>query len=76
MGRRKEIPNEIVVTLRVNSEDYELVREIAALETNLRGKYTSAHELIRDAIRFVYKDNERMRECFRRSRSSVYWRKL
>ncbi len=58
-----------IVNMVMAEESYLNVKDIAALETQFSGRKVSAHELIRAAVRFVYEDNERMRECFRRSRS-------
>lgn len=63
--------NMLVVSTRFESEEYHKVQEIAALESLTTGRRITAQELIRDAVKFVYGDNERLRECFRRSRKSA-----
>lgn len=68
MGKRKEVTNTVVISIRLNENDWMRVREIAALETLNTGKIVSSHELIRQAIKFVYDDNERLRESFRRAK--------
>lgn len=71
MGRRKAVANSIVISIRLNEDDWNRVREIAALETLNTGVLVSSHELIRQAIRFVYEDNERLRDSFRRAKKSA-----
>lgn len=68
MGSKAKIPNCIVISFRMSEDDFERLREIAALETLNTGKVVTSHELIRQAIKYVYDDNERLRESFRRSR--------
>lgn len=70
MGRKKLIKNSVVVILRIEQNIWDLLEEIAEAETNHHKINVSRQELIRDAVNFVYADNERLRECFRRSRHS------
>lgn len=65
-GRPQSIPNSEVISIRFDSELFALVKDIASLECVVTGRQVSAHELIRNAVQFVYGDNERMREVFRR----------
>jgi len=69
--KRKLFTKEIVLRIRFDQPTYSRVRDIAALETAQSGKITTATELIRQAVNFVYEDNERLRECFRRMRSTA-----
>lgn len=71
MSRKKKFENSHVVSLRMEHEMYEKLRELAALESFSTGKQVHMLDLIRDCIAFVYEDNERMRESFRRSRSHI-----
>jgi len=71
MGRHHLFKNGLVVSTRFNEEDYRLVQEIADLESARLGKYVSAQELIRNAVQYVYSDNERLRESFRRARRNA-----
>jgi hypothetical protein len=71
MGRKKMLPNTVVISIRLNEDDWNRVREIAALETLNTGRVVSSHELIRQAIKFVYDDNERLRESFRRAKRAA-----
>lgn len=71
MGRHHLFKNALVVSTRFNEDDYKLVQEIADLESARLGKYVSAQELIRNAVQYVYGDNERLRECFRRARRNA-----
>lgn len=68
MVRPIKVPDSINFTVRISSEMYESIKEIAALETLSTGKVITTNQLIRDALQFVYGDNERLRESFRRSR--------
>ena len=70
----KIFKNSLVVSVRFEADEYQKVQDIAALESINSGKKISAQELIRDAVRFVYGDNERLRECFRRSREHIHKR--
>lgn len=63
------VPNSIVTSVKITEEMDILLSEIASLETHNSGHLVTKQQLIRDALRFVYTDNERMRECFRRSRA-------
>ena len=65
---RVTFENTFIVSIRMEHDLYAMVKDIAALETQFSGRRISAHELIRAAVRFMYEDNDRMRECFRRSR--------
>jgi len=49
----------------------ERLHDIAHLESITTGKVVTMQMLIRDALHFVYTDDERLRECFRRSRRIV-----
>lgn len=69
MVRPIKIPDSINITTRISSEMYDMLKEIAALETLSTGKVITSNQLIRDALQFVYGDNERLRESFRRSRA-------
>ena len=68
MARPIKVPNGIVVSIRFPEETWERVKDIAAIETSATGILVTVHELVRNAVTFVYSDNERLRECFRRSR--------
>ena len=71
MARPSSFTKSIVVSTRFEADEYQKVQDIAALESINSSKKISAQELIRDAVKFVYGDNERLRECFRRSRQTV-----
>lgn len=71
MGRPRSFRKFMVVSIRFELDEYTNVQEIAQLESNNTGKKVSAQELIRDAVRFVYGDNEKLRECFRRTREAT-----
>ena len=63
-----------IISVRIEEEDYRKVQDIAALESISTGRKITAQELIRDAVKHVYGDNERLRECFRRSREHIHKR--
>ncbi len=71
MARHSSFKNSLVVSTRFEADEYQKVKDIAALETINTGRIVTAQELIRDAVSFVYGDNERLRECFRRSRANI-----
>ena len=71
MGRKPILKNSVVISVRFDLEEYTRVQDIAALETISTGKLVTAVELIRQAVHFTYGDNERLRECFRRSRQHI-----
>ena len=71
MGRPSRFKKSIVVSTRFEADEYQKVQDIAALESINSGRKITAQELIRDAVKFVYGDNERLRECFRRSREHI-----
>ena len=54
--------------MRLPLDDYRLLAEMAALETAAVGKTVHMCELVREAVRLYYADNDRLRECFKRSR--------
>jgi hypothetical protein len=68
-GRPKIFKNDVVVSTRIEENEYAKVKELAALESLHTGRVVTAQELIRQAITFVYGDNERLRESFRRARA-------
>lgn len=49
----------------------QLLNDIAALQSINTGRRVSAAELIRNALNYVYTDNEILREAFKKSRSHV-----
>jgi hypothetical protein len=58
------------IRLRVSKNCWALIQEIAHLESMHTGRFVTGQELIRLAIHYVYYDNERLREVFRRTRST------
>jgi hypothetical protein len=71
MARPTLFKNSKVISTRLESDFYQILQEIAALETINTGRVVTCQELIRNALKFVYSDNERLRECFRRSREHI-----
>lgn len=70
--KRKSIFSEDVLkNVRFEKQQLETIQEISALQSMYTGRMVSPSELIRDAVSFVFGDNERMRECFRRSRGTT-----
>ena len=71
MGKRIILDDNFVVSLRIEKEMYQLLHDIASLESINTGNRVTTQELIRNALKYVYSDNERLRECFKRSRSHI-----
>lgn len=65
---RKKFKESVVVTVRLEKETHDILKELAAVESLNGTKITTVLDLIRQAIDYVYLDNERMRECFRMTR--------
>ncbi len=75
-GRKRTIgPKESIVNIRFDYDSYERIKEIARLETVYSGRVITACELVRQACNFVFEDNERLRESFRRARSHLHKKK-
>lgn len=68
MGRLKTLEDNYVVSVRIEKKIFHLLQDIAALESMNTGKTVSMQEIIRNALNYVYTDNERLRESFKRSR--------
>lgn len=68
MARPPVLDDNLVVSARIEKEVYQMLHDIAALETINTGRKVTIQELIRLALKYTYSDNERLRECFRRSR--------
>jgi len=71
MARLKSLEDNQVVSARIETSMYNMLVDIAALEALNSGRVVTVQELIRNALNYVYKDNERLRECFKRSRSHI-----
>jgi len=71
MSRPSSLKNSVVISIRFEKDEYEKIQDIAHLESMNTGHNVTASELIRNAVTFVYSDNERLRESFRRSREHV-----
>lgn len=70
-GRPKKFKNSILISARLDFEQHQQLKDIADLESTHTGRQVTMQDLIRNAIKFVYEDNERLRECFRRSRAHI-----
>jgi hypothetical protein len=71
MARPRMLEENIVVSVRMEKRMYEMLHDLASLESLNSGKKVTLQELFRNALNFVYSDNERLRESFRRSRSHI-----
>lgn len=71
MARPNFLEKTLVVSTRIEKSRYQVILDIAALETINTGRKVTAQELIRHALEYVYGDNERLRDSFRRSRSHM-----
>lgn len=69
-GRKKDPQDMEVVSFRIPRRLMEVIRDIAQLETITIGKPIYSQKLMREALDYVFTDNERLRDCFRRSRIS------
>ena len=68
IGRPKKFAMDKAFKIRFPNDLYQLVMDIAYLENASSTRTVTCADLIRDAVSFVYRDGERMRECFKRSR--------
>lgn len=57
-----------VMSIKLDKQTWLRLQDLAAAESAIRGETVTTHALIRNAIEFVYDDNERLRELFRRTR--------
>lgn len=71
MGRPHSLDDSLVISVRVERDMYQMLSELAALESMNVGRKVSVNELIRNGLNYTYRDNERMRESFKRSRSHI-----
>jgi hypothetical protein len=71
LGRPKNFVEDAVVSVRIDKRQYDVVKEFAAVESSYTGRQVTIAELIRMAVHFTFEDNERLRECFRRSRGHI-----
>lgn len=71
MSRPTSFKNSLVISTRMEEQEYRQMQEIAALESSYTGRKITAQDLIRDACRFCYSDGERLREVFRRTRAHI-----
>jgi hypothetical protein len=69
MVKVKKLKNDTCISLRMEKAEWQEIQQIAALESHHTHSCITGQDLIRDAIHYVYSDNERLRECFRRSRN-------
>lgn len=58
------------IRLRLSKNMWANLQELAHCETLHLSRHVTPQELIRNALKFTYIDNERLRECFRRARIS------
>jgi len=70
-GRPRKIKDCTIVSVHVAQKDWDQIKDLATAESIHTGMVISGQELIRHAIKFTYGDNERLRECFRRSRAAA-----
>ena len=69
-GRKKDSEEMDVISFRLESALKHVIDDIAKLETMATGKPVYSQKLMREALHYVFSDNERMRDCFRRTRVS------
>jgi hypothetical protein len=71
MSRFEKLEETEVISVRLEKHMNAQLHDIACLESLNTGRKITVQELIRNALKFVYSDNEKLRECFRRSRISA-----
>jgi hypothetical protein len=71
MSRKINLKPNLVISVRIEVDMSNMLHDIAALESINSGQHITVQELIRNALNYVYSDNERLRECFRRSRTAI-----
>lgn len=71
MSKSKTLGETVVKSVRLELEMDRMLIDLAALETIRTGKNVTQMDLIRMAIDYTFTDNERLRECFRRTRHSA-----
>lgn len=71
MARPCVLDDNLVISTRIEKDIYGLLHDLAARESAHSGRKVTVQELIRNAIKFVYEDEERLRESFRRTRSHI-----
>lgn len=74
MAVKKNLKDNLVISTRIEVEIYETLTDLAALESINSGKKICVQDLIRQALHYVYRDNDKMRECFRRGREKANMR--
>jgi len=76
MGRKKLYGSVSTVNIKFETSQWANVQEIAALESAVCARNITGAELVRQAVHYVFEDNERLREMFRRSRVCLKKREL
>lgn len=71
MGRPAVFEESVVKSVRLERDMYRMLKQISALESSYSGKKVTEMDLIRNALNFCYRDGERLREVFRRSREHI-----
>ena len=71
MSRPTVLEENLVVSARIEKSMYQMLHDIASLESINSGRKVTIQELIRNSLKYTYEDNERLRECFKKSRSHI-----
>ena len=71
MARPNSLGKTEVISFRIEYEMYEVLKQLAALETINTGVQVSVQELIRNAVKYTYGDNQHLRESFKKSRLHI-----
>jgi hypothetical protein len=71
MSRPSVLEENLVVSARIEKSMYQMLHDIASLESINSGRKVTIQELIRNSLKYTYEDNERLRECFKKSRSHI-----
>jgi hypothetical protein len=71
MARPAMLQDSLVMSTRLERNMYQQLQEIAALESSYSGRKVTVQDLVRNSLNFCYRDGERLREVFRRSREHI-----
>jgi hypothetical protein len=71
MSRPTVLEENLVVSARIEKSMYQMLHDIASLESINTGRKVTIQELIRNSLKYTYENNERLRECFKKSRSHI-----
>lgn len=68
MARRGFLGPTRLTSIRIPQDMHDLLQDMAIMESMHTGLQVTVNRLLCMAVEFTYLDNERLRECFRRTR--------